>query len=107
MTYVDRIVNTESYGKNNVDTGDDIDGDVPEMKESNNVSEGEDYNQDDHDTYLDVTEKKESHNKNTDHSQPNISPQFIPNYLICFPSSIHFTVTEFVGRFCRFNNFCH
>ena len=74
MTYVDRIVNTESDGKNNVDTGDDVDGDVPEMKESNNVSEGEDYNQDDHDAYLDVTEKKKSDNKNTNHCQPNISP---------------------------------
>ena len=74
MTYVDRVVNTESDGKNNIDTGDDIDGDVPKMKESNNVSECKDHNQDDHNTDLDVAQKKKSDNKNTDHCQPNISP---------------------------------
>ena len=47
MTYVDRVVNTESDGKNYIDTGDDINGDIPEMKESNNISESEDHKQDD------------------------------------------------------------
>ena len=74
MTYVDRVVNTESNGKNNIDAGDDVYGDIPEMKESNNVSEGEYHNQDDHNADLDVTEKKKSDNKNTDHCQSNISP---------------------------------
>ena len=74
MTYVDRVVNTESDGKNYIDTGDDINGDIPEMKESNNVSECKDHNQDDHNTDLDVAQKKKSDNKNTDHCQPDVSP---------------------------------
>ena len=37
MTNMGRIVNTEPDGKNNVDTGDYVDGDVPKVKEANNV----------------------------------------------------------------------
>ena len=74
MAYVDRVVHAESDGKDNVDAGDDVNSDLPEMKEPNNISEGENHNQDDHDTDLNIAEKEKSNNENTDHSQPNVPP---------------------------------
>jgi len=38
MAYVDRVVHAESDGKDNVDAGDDVNSDLPEMKEPNDVS---------------------------------------------------------------------
>ena len=71
---MDRVVNKVYNGKDNTDTGDYIDGDVPEMKKSNNIGEGEDHDEDDQDADLDVTEKKESNKEDTEHGQSQISP---------------------------------
>ena len=65
---MDKIVDTVHSGKDDKDRRDDIDGDVPEMKESNNISEGEDHNEDDKDADLEVTVKKDSNNEYTYHS---------------------------------------
>ena len=106
-TNMDKVVNTDYNGKDNRDTGDDIDGDIPEMKESNNISESEDHKQDDQDANIDVKEKKESDKDDTGHSHTNISPQFKLDYFISIPKSIDFAVTEFVRRFYRIQYFSH
>ena len=106
-TNMDKVVNTDYNGKDNRDTGDDIDGDIPEMKESNNISESEDHKQDDQDTDIDVIEKKKSDKDDTEQSHTNISPEFKLDYIICIPSSIDFAVTKFVCRVCRINHFSH
>ena len=106
MADVDGIVNAESNGQYNINTGNDINGDVPEVEESNNVCEGKNHNQDDHDTDLEVAKKEKSNNEHTDHSQANVPPELIPDNLICFPSSVHFAVTECVRRVRRVNNLC-
>ena len=98
MANVNRVVDTESNSKDNIDTGDDVNCDAPEVEKSNNISEGTKNNENDHDTDLNVAEKKESDNKNTNHSQSNVPPQLISNNLISLPSSIHFAVTESVRR---------
>ena len=100
MTDMNRVVDTEPNSKNNVDTRNDINCDVPEVEKSNNISQSEDYNQDDHDTDLNVAEKKESNNKNTNHSKSNISPKLIADNLISFPSSVNFAMAKSVRRFC-------
>ena len=107
MAGMDEIVDTVHSGKDDKDRRDDIDGDVPEMKKSNNISEGEDHNEDDKDADLEVTVKKDSNKEYTDHSQSHISPKLIIDYFICIPSSIDFTLTKFVWRVCRMNHFCH
>jgi hypothetical protein len=63
MTDMNRVVDTEPNSKNKVDTRYDIIGHVPEVQKPNNISQSENYNQDDHDTDLNVAEKKESKNR--------------------------------------------
>ena len=46
MTDVDAVVNAKADGEDNVDAGDDVDGDVPEVEEPDDVGEGEDDGQD-------------------------------------------------------------
>ena len=48
VTNVDRVVHTETHSQYDVDTGDNVDGDVPEMQEANDVHEGEDYSEEYH-----------------------------------------------------------
>ena len=56
---VDRIVNTKTNGEDDVDAGDDVDGDVPEVEEADNVCEGDDDDADDEDADADVGEEEE------------------------------------------------
>ena len=51
------VINTETNCKDNVDAGDDVNGDAPEMEKSNNISESGDHNEDDHNADLNVAEK--------------------------------------------------
>ena len=48
ITNVDRIIHTETYSKDNVDTADDVNCDIPEVEEAYNVYKCQDYCQEDH-----------------------------------------------------------
>ena len=43
---VDAVVNAKTNGEDNVDAGDDVNGDAPEVEEADDVGEGEDDGQD-------------------------------------------------------------
>ena len=47
VTNVDRVVHTEADSQHDVDTGDDVDGDVPEMQKAHDVHESEDHSEED------------------------------------------------------------
>ena len=49
MSNMAGIVDAKSNRQDNVDAGDDVDGDPPEVEEADDVSEGEDDGQDDQD----------------------------------------------------------
>ena len=38
---MNRVVHTQTYCQDNVDAGDHVDGDVPEVEEADDVGEGE------------------------------------------------------------------
>ena len=44
MANMHRIIHTESNSKDNIYTGDDINGDVPEVKKSNDIGQSDDNN---------------------------------------------------------------
>ena len=50
MTDVDAVVNAKADGEDDVDAGDDVDGDPPEVEEADDVGEGEQDCQDHQDT---------------------------------------------------------
>ena len=66
MTNMSRIVNTEPDGKNNVDAGDNVDGDVPKVKEANYVNNS--YSDDEKNEKADwkVGEKQEGNDEDAD-----------------------------------------
>ena len=41
MADMDTVVDTETHGEHNVDAGDDVDGDVPEVEEPDDVGEAD------------------------------------------------------------------
>ena len=59
MTNMNRVVNTQSYGQNNIDATDDINGDVPEVEEANNIHKTNGDHENHHHTHLDVAEEDE------------------------------------------------
>ena len=56
---MDAVVDTEPHGEHDVDAGDDVDGDPPEVEEADDVGETESDHEDDHKADLDVTEEEE------------------------------------------------
>ena len=56
---MNRVVHTETHCQNQVDAGDDVDGDVPEVKEADDVGETEGDHDDHHEADLDITEEEE------------------------------------------------
>ena len=94
MANMDWVINTQTNGKNNIDTRDDVDSDIPEVKETNDVDQGEDDCQQDHQAYLKVGKKDENDNEDGSHSETNISPQFVSDDLVSLPSSIDLHKTK-------------
>ena len=88
MADVDAVVDAQPNGEDNVDAGDDINGDAPEVKKANNVSECEDNGEDNQETDLDVGEEQEDHSSNAGQGQEDVPPQLMSNDLIRLPSSI-------------------
>ena len=55
MSDMNRIIHAQSNSEDKVNAGYDVNGYVPEVQESNDVSESKDYNEVDHDTDADVS----------------------------------------------------
>ena len=66
---MDRVVDTEPDGQHNVDAGDDIDSDAPEVEESDDVGEGEENRDEDQETDAEVTEEDDSDQKHLDETE--------------------------------------
>ena len=93
-TNVDRIVDAETDGEDNVDTGDDVDGDVPEVEEADDVREGDDDDEDDVDADADVGEKEEGDDGDGGDGEADVSPKFKPDDLVSLPSRVDLAVNR-------------
>ena len=91
---MDRVVHTQPYSNDNVDAGDDVNGDAPEVKEADNVSEGEDDNTKHHQTNLKVGQEDKSDDKNTENGKTHISPELKPNNSVSLPGCINLHKAE-------------
>lgn len=85
---MDGVVHTKTDGEDNVDAGDDIDGDLPEMEESYNVGESNSNDAHDVDTNLEVCQQDKSYKEDAANRHDDISPQLHPNDFICFPGCV-------------------
>ena len=75
MADVDRVVHTEADTEHDVNAGDDVDSDVPEVEKANDVSETDGDHEDDHETDLDITEKEERDDDHSSDGQAKVTPQ--------------------------------
>ena len=94
---MNRVVNAQTNGEHDVDTGDDVDGDVPEVKITNKVCEGEGDNA--HDIHADLKVGKEQQGGEEDGSygEPNVSPQLKADDRVDLPSAVDPMVVKGVG----------
>ena len=82
---MDRVVHAETDGEHNIDTGDDVDGDVPEVKITDNVCQGDDDDAHDIHAYLEVPKEQQGGDEDGGYGEPNVSPQLKADDLISLP----------------------
>ena len=75
MCQVDAVVHAEPGGEDDVDAGDDVDGDVPEVEGADHVHEGEHDAGHHHEAQLQVAEHHEGHRAHRAQGQAQVAPQ--------------------------------
>ena len=98
MSHMCDVVHTKTNGQNYVDTRDDVDSDVPEVKKADDICQGDDDNGENHETDGKIGEEYQRDNEDTKHSKANISPHLKPDNLVCLPSSIHLNMAKGSGN---------
>ena len=88
------IVDTEPNSKDDVNAGDDVDGDAPEVKEAYEVDEGEEDGGEDEDAEPDAAEEEEGDNEHSKQGEPQVPPELAPDDLVGLPGSVHQRVAE-------------
>ena len=91
------VVHAETNGEHDIDTGDDVDGDVPEVQITDNVCEGDGDDAQDIHAYLEVSKEKQGGDEDGGYGEPNISPQLKADDLVALPSAVDLVVVEGVG----------
>ena len=64
---MNRIIHAESYSEDKVDAGDDVDGDIPEVKKADDIGQSDDNDDENHETDRNISEKYQSDNEDTKH----------------------------------------
>jgi len=88
------IVDTEPNSKDDVNAGDDVDGDAPEVKEAYEVDEGEEDGGEDEDAEPDAAEEEEGDDEHGKQGEPQVPPELAPDDLVGLPGSVHQRVAE-------------
>lgn len=89
-----RIVDTEADSKDDIDAGDDVDGDAPEVEEANEVDEGEEDGGEDEDAEAEAAEEKEGDDQDSEQGEPQVPPELASNDLVRLPGGVHQGVAE-------------
>ena len=98
MADMNRVIHTETNRQHYVDTADDVDGDVPEVKEANNVQQSEDHGGEDHHRDPHVWQQDEDDGEDGSQGQPNVPQQFVANDLVGLPGGVNLDEAEGGGE---------
>ena len=71
---MDRVVHTETHGKDQDDGRDAVDSDVPEVEEADDIGETEADHENDHEADLDVTEEEDGDEDHADDREAKVPP---------------------------------
>ena len=91
---MNRVVDTEANGKHDVDTGDDVDGDVPEVEEANDVDQGEDNGEEDHQADRQVGQQDQGDDEDAGHGEADVPPKLKPNDLVGLSGGVDLVEAE-------------
>ena len=75
MTNMNTVVNTQTNRDDNVDAGDNVNVNIPEVEETHNVHQGHTDHHHHHEAHLDVGQQDEGYHEDAGQSQTNVSPQ--------------------------------
>jgi len=67
MSDMNRIIHAQSNSEDKVDAGDDVNGDIPEVKKADDIGQSDDNDDENHETDRNISEKYQSDNKDTKH----------------------------------------
>ena len=95
---MNRVIHTEADCQHDVDTTDDVDGDVPEVKEANNVHQGEDDCDEDHHGDPYVRQEDEDDGEDGGQGQPDVPQQFVADDLVRLPGGVDLDEAEGGGE---------
>ena len=98
MADMNRVIHTETNRQHYVDTADDVDGDVPEVKEANNVQQSEDDGGEDHHRDPHVGEEDEDDGEDGGEGQSDVPQQFVPDDLVGLPGCVDLDEAEGAGE---------
>ena len=99
------IIHTKANSQDNVDSGEDIDGDAPEVEEADDVHQGGDDHHEDQDDHEDVAKEEHRDDGHTEDGEQQVPHQLKPDDLIRLPGRINLTMGEKVRRIRRSNGF--
>ena len=88
------VVDAEADGQNYVDAGDDVDGDVPEVEEADDVSQGDPDDAHDINADLKVGEKEEGDDEDAGHGKANVPPELKADDLVRLPGRVDLAVNR-------------
>ena len=88
------IINTETNGKDNICTDNEVNANVEKMEETNDVDESETNGDEDDDTDWNACQHDQGHKKNTSQCKPNILYELLGCNSLCFPGGVDAAKTE-------------
>ena len=95
---VDSVVHTETDGQHDVHSGEDVDGEAPEVEESHDVHQGDDDHDEDDDADEEVPEEEEGDDGHTEEGEEEVPEELLADDLVRLPGRVDLAVTEEVGR---------
>ena len=102
MSEVDTVVHTEAGGEDDVDAGDDVNGDVPEVEGAHHVHQGEHDAGHHHQTEVEVAEHDEGDQPHRQEGQAKVPPQLQRYDGVCLPGLIDLTRQVTIGVYYIF-----
>ena len=91
-----RVVDTESDRKDDIDAGDDVNGDAPEVEEANNIYEGSDDHDEGEEDHENVAEEEGGDDGHTEDGQQEVPHQLEAYDLIRLPGRVHLSKGQYI-----------
>ena len=98
VSNVDSVVNTETYGQDYVDSGENVNSNAPEVEETHNVHQSDDDHAQHQEDHEDVAQEEHGDDGHTEDGEEQVPHKLESNNFISFPGRVDLGVREEVRR---------